>query len=340
MAKPKKVKSGKWRVRIYNYTDENGNKIYECITRDTKAECEYAAAEFRKFKKGQKPEESLTVGDAVDKYIDLCRTLSPATVDGYEKIRRTGFQDLMSVDVRMLDDVVLQQAINEESVREGRRGRISPKTVSNEWALISSALWHICRVKYDVRLPKRQRKYKDYPEPQQVVDIIKGSSIELPCLLALHMGFRMSEIRGFKWEDIDGDYITVNRVIVDVGTMPVEKDEAKTPASKRTHRIPPHIRKLMDEADHSQPYIVPLNHNQFYHRFRRMMDAEGFSITFHDLRHMNTSIMVFLGVPERYRMERNGWESSHVMKDRYEHTFTSQRIEVDDKVDAYFDTMY
>lgn len=339
MAKPKKTKSGKWRLRIYNYTDENGKKVYECITKDTKADCEFAAAEFRKFKKGQKS-EPMTVGDAIDKYIDLCRTLSPATVDGYEKIRRTGFQSLMRMDVESLDDVVLQQAVNEESVRSGRRGPISPKTVANEWGLISSALWQICRVRYEVRLPKRQKRWKQYPEAGRVINAVKGSSVELPCLLALMLSFRMSEIRGLKWTDIDGDRITINRVVVDAGTTPVEKEEAKTQASLRTRRIPPRIKDLLDQADKSQEYIVPMNHSQIYGRFKRICKKNDLDITFHDLRHLSASIMMSLGIPEKYRQEMGGWETSIIMKGTYEHAFSSQRAVAEEKMVSFFDQFY
>ena len=341
MAKAKKTKSGKWTIRVYDYQDENGKQYYKRITRDTKAECELAAAEYRCNGNRNEPQEApLTVGDACDKYIELCKTLSPTTVHLYQQLRRDGFQELMTVPVTELDDVAIQQAINDESMREGRRGQISPKTLANEWGFVSSSLWHVCKKRFDVRLPKRQRKWKEYPEPQAVADVIQGSSIELPCLLALQMGFRMSEIRGFRWEDIRGDYITVNRVMVDVGSMPTEKEEAKTPASKRTHRIPHRIKELMKAADHTQPYVVPLNHAQIYHRFKRIMDAAGIDITFHDLRHMNTSIMMMLNIPEKYRMERNGWSTPHVMKGAYEHTFTSQRVIVDDTIDAYFDGLF
>ena len=126
-------------MRVYAYTDAYGKAHYKRITADTKAECEYLAAKFKTSERKQAPKTKLTVGDAVDQYIDLCKVLSPATVSGYQKIRRTGFQDLMDVKVEDLDEKLLQQAINTESMRMGRRGRISPKTVSNEWGLISSA---------------------------------------------------------------------------------------------------------------------------------------------------------------------------------------------------------
>ncbi len=340
MAKAKKTKSGKWRIRIYNYTDENGKRIYECITRDTKAECEYAAAEFKKNGRGAKPEKNaMTVGDAVDQYIDLCRVLSPTTVSGYEKVRRTSFFHLWDTSVEDLTQTSIQAAVNTEAMREGRRGRISAKTLANEWGLVSSSLWKICGLKFDVRLPQKVRTIKEYPEPAAVMEAIRGSSVELPCLLALWLSFSMSEIRGLMWRDIQGDTITIRRVLVDVDGIPTVKDTGKTDARIRRHRLPPYLQQLLEQTPHESDFIVPLNHDQIYGRFQTLCEKHGFSIRFHDLRHLNASVMLQLNIPEKYAMERGGWKTPHIMKSVYEHTFSSQRIAVDDMVDTYFESI-
>lgn len=340
MAKAKKTKSGKWRVRIYNYTDENGKRIYECITRDTKAECEYAAADFRRSGRGSRLESKpMTVGDAVDQYIELCRILSPTTVQGYEKIRRTSFFHLWDLLVSDLTQTSVQAAVNTEAMREGRRGRISAKTLANEWGLVSSALWKVCGLKFDVRLPQRVKQLKEYQEPAAVIEAVRGSSIELPCLLALWLSFSMSEIRGLQWSDIQGDTITIRRVLVDVNGVPTIKETGKTDARIRQHRLPPYLRQLLADTPHESDFIVPLTHDQIYGRFQTLCDRHGISLRFHDLRHLNASVMLQLNVPEKYAMERGGWKTPHIMKSVYEHTFSSQRIVVDDMIDTYFDNL-
>ncbi len=339
MAKAKKTKSGKWTMRVYAYTDPQGVQHYKCITADTKAQCEYLAAQYKVSDRKKAPKTKLTVGDAVDQYIELCKVLSPATVAGYQKIRRTAFRPLMDVKVEELDEKLLQEEVNREANRIGRRGVISPKTLSNEWMLISSALWHISRRKYEIRLPKRPRKFKDYPEPKAVMDAIEGTSIELPCMLALWLSFSMSEIRGLRWTDIKGDVITINRVIVDVDGKPVVKDMAKTETRNRRHRLPKYIQQLLAAADHSSQYIVPLNHDQIYGRFRTIMDKAGIDIPFHDLRHLNASVMLMLNVPAKYAMERGGWKTPTVMKNVYQHTFSEARVTVDDMVDESFENL-
>ena len=54
---------------------------------------------------------------------------------------------------------------------------------------------------------------------------------------------------------------------------------------------------------------------------------------------MNASIMLMLGIPDKYAMERGGWSSSGVLKSVYQHTFSDERRQVDERIDGYFDAL-
>ena len=69
------------------------------------------------------------------------------------------------------------------------------------------------------------------------------------------------------------------------------------------------------------------------------MDKAGLDITFHDLRHLNASVMLALNVPEKYAMERGGWKTPNVMKNVYQHTFSAQRIQIDSQINDYFNAI-
>lgn len=58
-------------------------------------------------------------------------------------------------------------------------------------------------------------------------------------------------------------------------------------------------------------------------------------MTFHDLRHVNASIMTILNVPDKYAQERGEWKTDNIMKSTYMQTFSEQRKEVDKQVDNY-----
>ena len=346
MAAPKKLPSGRWRIRVYLGRDDQGRAHFKSITADTKKEAVLAAARYsagdgvkRDRGEGRKSAHSATIGEVVDKYIDLCSTLSPATISGYEKIRRTGFPDLWDVPVDEFDDLAAQEAINRESFREGRRGRISAKTLTNEWMLVSAALARICHKRFEVRLPSKQRRLQEYPEPVTILAAVRGSSIELPCLLAMWCGLRMSEIRGLKWSDLQGDVLRIQRVIVDVDGLHVEKTAAKTYTSRRLVLVPQTVLDLLHAAPHDSDYIVPLTHDQIYNRFRKIMDPLGISITFHDLRHYFASIGVLAGISDYYIQQSGGWASDNVMKAVYFNTFTSGQRDAFDRRNRYMEDL-
>ena len=58
MASAKKLPSGSWRVRVYDYTDANGKKHYESFTASTKKEAEAMAAQFA-YKKDREEKSEL-----------------------------------------------------------------------------------------------------------------------------------------------------------------------------------------------------------------------------------------------------------------------------------------
>ena len=72
-----------------------------------------------------------------------------------------------------------------------------------------------------------------------------------------------------------------------------------------------------------------------YDRLKKMIKENDIDMTFHDLRHLNASIMLMLGVPDKYAMERGGWATDSVLKSVYQQTFSSERK----KIDSYFNSI-
>jgi len=348
MSKATKLPSGSWRVRVYDYTDENGKRHYKSFTYKNKSDAEYYAKKYKKEKPSEKAD--ITVGDAIDKYIDLCGTLSPTTVARYKKMRVYGFPHLMDKSVNDLDDVAMQSAINIEARRSKKRtgDTLSPKTVKNEYGLISSSLKTICNKTFNVKLPKVQTKPKELPSPEAVISLLRGTEIELPCLLAMWLSFSMSEIRGFKCSSVRNGYIYVDQVIVDVDGLPTEKKDAKVDSRNRKQAIPKHIMDLIQQQETWVNYtatgkdgpLVNLTQRQIYKPFVRLMEKNGIDMTFHDLRHMFASVMLTkLQIPEKVVQDEGGWSTPHVMKKVYSNTFSDSRKIADKKRDAYFESL-
>lgn len=330
MAKAKKLPSGNWRVNQYVGKNKDGKRQYKSFTAPSKREAEYLAAEY--VLKNKTMFERKILGSLIDAYIaDRENILSPTTIQGYRKIRRNNFQQLMDLPVDKIDNTILQRAINQEATHS------SPKSVANAYGLISTVLRQNTYYRYNVTLPKKQKQKKKLPEPAEIFRIIKDTDIELPCLLAMWLSFRMSEIKGFKKSDIVDGIISVNRVMVYVEKQYVVKDTAKTPGSKRSLRLPNYILSLIEAVPDEQEYLIDMSGQAIYKRFSRLLEKNNMDhITFHDLRHINASVMMMLNIPDKYAMERGGWETDAVYKNVYQQTFSRERQEVDRKVDAYF----
>ena len=147
----------------------------------------------------------------------------------------------------------------------------------------------------------------------------------------------MSEIRGAKKSDIRDGVLTVRDTVVTVAGEHIEKHSTKTIESTRQIMLPQRLQSLIAALPEEQVYLTPLSGQAIYKRFSRLLEQHGIEhMTFHDLRHMNASIMLMLGVPDKYAMERGGWSTPHIMKSVYQHTFTAERQEVDRRIDEYF----
>ena len=86
--------------------------------------------------------------------------------------------------------------------------------------------------------------------------------------------------------------------------------------------------------------LVPQSYNALYKRFQQLLEESNMPhMTFHDLRHINASVMAQLNIPDKYAQERGGWKTDLVMKKVYTHTFSNERIIVDNIIDDYFENI-
>ena len=329
--KARKLPSGSWNIRVFAGT-ENGKRHYVSFTAETKAEVLYKAAKYHK--EGKPKTHPMTVGEAVDKYIALSATLSPTTLDSYRKIRCHAFPDLVDRSVKDLTDQEIQVSINAESLRTTYTGHtIAPKTVRCEWSLFATALKTICGKTYSVRLPKSQPKLKELPDPQKVIEIVRGTDIELPCLLAIWCGLRLSEIKGLTRDSIHGDELFIDKIKVYANGQEIMKDTAKTATSKRKVRCPGYIMALIPDQD----VLVPQSRNAIHHKFRRLMAKNGIDMTFHGLRHMYASISLsVLQIPSKSVQVSGGWATPYVMDKVYSQTYDAIQRDADKRRDDYF----
>ena len=336
MAKAQQLPSGSWRVRVFD--KETGKRVSFTSNlpgKAGKAEAELMAREYQLGMRQKK--ENRTVGNLIDDYISTKENiLSPSTIDSYKRIKKNSLAELCDIPVSELTAIDIQKHINKLSLSK------SPKTVINAHGLLVSVL-NVYAPDFHVRttLPKKPKKIKHLPEAEEVLKAIIHSEIEIPCLLAIWCSLRLSEIRGAKRSNIKGNILTIEDTIITVDGEHIERNATKTVDSTRQIRLPDRILTLINKLPAEQEHLTTFTQSQIYKRFQALLTEHGLShMTFHDLRHMDASIMLALGIPDKYAMERGGWSSPNIMKSVYQHTFSAERQAADDKIDSFFEAIF
>ena len=330
---PKAIKlpSGNWHAVVMI----DGQRI--SVTASTKKEVEQKAAAIKSGAKiAARAKASMTVGDAIDRYIESKDTvLSPSTINGYKKLRRSLFQSIINDPVATISQERIQRAVNTMAKSK------SPKYVRNAYGLFTAAMSEYCpdRV-FRITLPQKEAPKIRIPSMDDIRVLHEdcvGTPYELPFLLAVWLGLRTSEIRGLTWDCIDGDTLIIKQALVDGENGP-ELKQPKTYSGNRRLQIPPYIKRLLDETPQKDEFIVHYTRNAMYNHLHRACDRNGIEpFRFHDLRHVNASVMLGLNVPDKYAMERMGHATNNMLKNVYQHTMSDEAKRVADAVDDYFE---
>lgn len=342
MAKARQLKSGKWNVKVFSGYNAYGKRIYKSITRNTEKEANYDALEWQlHYKDIVSDTSNLKLDEAITGYINLkSHILSPATIRGYENIRKNKLNSLMPLSLSKISNQLIQREINNEA------GKSSPKTVRNIFGLLSAVL-KTYRPDFSISISLPQKipfrgQALNGNQISKLLSIIQGDEAEIPILLALWMGLRRSEITGLKWDSIDTTHrlLTVRSALVpDKYNHMVEKG-TKTTSSYRTLRIPQYINeKLKTEKGPKgkNDFVVSLAGDTLRKRLLRLCTRACIpQVRLHDLRHTMASIGLLLNIGDKYMMERGGWSSAGTMKTIYQHTIAEETHSVDDMIDEYF----
>lgn len=345
MPKAKKLNSGSWRCQVFSHYEITQNadgttkkkRIYKSFTCDDKSprgkkKCEKMAADWALDRKTD-PEQSITFGEAVDRYIASRESvLSPRTIMDYKGTRRNSVQGLMPKRIMDITQEDIQTAINLECRDH------SPKTVRNIHGLISAVL-RVYRPDFalNTSLPKKNAPEIYIPsesEIKRLVASVSGTEMELPILLAAFGPMRRGEICALRAEDISGNIVHVcrNMVRTEDGNW-IEK----TPKSYAGDRYIDYPDFVAEKWQGITKHIVKMNPNQITDRFRTVLkNAELQHFRFHDLRHYSASIQHALGIPDAYIMQRGGWGNDGVLKMVYRHAMKDKVDEMSRVANDYF----
>lgn len=224
---------------------------------------------------------------------------------------------------------------------------MTPKGIRNVLSVLSGALTEADRkglvtrnVAALVRRPRVERQEiaaLTVADVRTILATVKGDRLEALYVLALASGLRQAEILGLRWQDWQDGRVRVVHALERIDGR-YRLVEPKTRRSRRTVTLPAfandalarhHAAQLVERLQAGPgteeglifvaPTGRPINGGWLSHRWAKIADLAGIDVTFHGLRHGQTSLLVALGVHPRVIAERLGHASSLVSMDVYAH---------------------
>lgn len=297
---PEVTASGKYRGRLM----VAGQRVY--VTEDTEA-AYYIRA--RAVKAGMIREAANvprdTLRQLIERFIDDNEAvLSPSTVPAYRSHARNAFGAYMGMSAA---SIPWQRAVSDEA------GRVSAKTLQNEWRLVTAALKYAGVPVPSVNMPRTvraERAFLDFEQIQTFIQAIRGSACEAAYLLALH-SLRLSELLTVR--EIGGGVIRVRGAMVRGEKGFVVKELNKTDLSRRD--VPVMIPRLLELRLPVTSKDTTLNRH-----LEKVCAGAGLPVvTMHGLRHSFASLAYHLKWTEKTTMQIGGWSTPDVVHEIYTH---------------------
>ncbi len=327
--------SGSWRCLVYAGKDENGKRKYESFTSPDKKDAEYQASQWQ-IRRNIRPEDR-SVRETIEAYIDHnAAVLSPSTVLKYRSLLRVHYGPIADVSVRRLTSEQVQAYISKLA-----RTR-SAKTVHCVYSLLTAALAQAAPdLALHVRLPRLVPKEIEIPSTEEVALMIDSAPDDFKpvLIIASTMGLRRGEISALTWSDVRGNLLYITKAFtLESKSSNFVLHAPKTNAGIRTVSIPPAARPCLTRPEGVSPdaLIIPFHPNVITKRFDRLMHRLHMPYHFHSLRHYYDSVLLSLGVPDKYIMARMGHATTSMTKQVYQHVMQAKDQEITESIDNFF----
>ena len=334
----RKLPSGNWNLRVYDYTGADGKKHYKTFTGATKADCRKAANKWSDKKEKEQNMTRCTVLEAANGYIDLKRSvLSPSTIRFYEGVVRNQIEKdpIGRIQIEKLTTPIVQRWVSWIAADH------EPKTVRNCHGFLMGVL-SVYAPDLRLRATLPQAKLPDLycPDETDITTLLayvraqNDVYMEIAILLAIHIPARRGEICALTHEDIDGNLITINKSLVKTNKNTWVQKQPKTAAGYRTVEVSDFVIRAIPEG---KGRIIPWHPDYLTNRFIDYVKACGIPhFRFHDLRHYGASMMLTVMSP-RYVQHCGGWSSTYVMNKHYNNVIDLEMKRQTKKAQKMFD---
>ena len=200
-----------------------------------------------------------------------------------------------------------------------------------------------------------QPAFLDAAELQHLFEVVKGTKLELPVLVAAFYGLRRGEVLGLKWDAIDFERgtLTIKRTVTSVSvggkTQIIEQESAKTKSSMRTLPLVGRFREYFAEVKAAQELNKQVCGNCYNYeydgfvfvdelgermkpdyltsQFPAFIQRHGMKkMRFHDLRHSCASLLLANGVPLKQIQDWLGHSDFSTTANIYAHLDYSSKL--------------
>lgn len=310
--KAKKLPSGRWRARAYDYTDKEGKRHYVSYTANTAAEARLAAKmHVPSGGSPSLPYPQITLKEAYKRYIDThSDTLAPSTVREYRNAADRDFPNLMTMKLKDITPELVQVAVNEAAKK------YSPKTVRDKHGLLHKVLkLYAPKIILTTDLPKNRKTEVYVPTSEEVSKALNAAdkNLRVPILLASQGSLRRSEICALTVDDVTDFGVNVSKAMVKNDDNKFVIKQPKTESGYRFCPLPPDVIKEVKNWSFS---ITP---DDLERRWQRLKKAQGLNFKFHAFRHYWASLLHSKGLPDQYIAQVGGWSTIEMLHRVYAH---------------------
>ena len=365
------LKNGKY-YAVLNYKNAGGQRKTKWISlglpekgNKRKAEAELARlrAEFEPPKEVGDLSSDMLFADYLLEWLEIAKgRLAVATYSSYAAMIKKPVGPYFrqrNLTLRELEARHLQMFYS-EMLR-----KVKPNTVIHYHAIIHSALKYAVKtdmlvqnVADKVDRPKKnsfQPVFLSAEEMQKMFEVLRGTKLELPVLVAAFYGFRRGEVLGLKWDAIDFErgtisvIRTVTTITVDGKQTEIEQQSAKTKSSLRTLPLIGSFREYFLQVKEAQELNKQVCGNCYNHEydgfvfvdelgermranyltsaFPKFLEDHGLRrMRFHDLRHSCASLLLANGVPLKHIQEWLGHSDFTTTANIYAHLDYKSKI--------------
>ena len=299
---------------------------------------------------------NMLFADYLDQWLEVVRArIKPATFGSYQGMVKSTIGPYFrkkELTLKELEARHIQQFYTE------KLKTVTPNSVIHYHAVIYQALKYAMKtdmvpqnVAMKVDRPRKnsfQPTFLDAEQMQKLFEVVKGTRLELPVLVAAFYGLRRGEVLGLKWDAIDFNRgtLTIKRTVTEAtidGTMKIiEQDSAKTKSSLRTLPLVGSFRDYFQKVKEAQElnkkvcgncynydYDGYVFVNELGERMRPNYLTEYFpkyiakhgmpKMRFHDLRHSCASLLLANGVSLKQIQEWLGHSDFSTTANIYAH---------------------